>query len=135
MVMTGIVRLRNAFTIASQGSTSGHERHMITAPKHGPQRAQARRAIMAVLRRADQQRHRVSFVVTMGDYTQWELGTANGYDASSALLECRAERDDPYLWIEQQLHRGQHRVDANAIIGVGIRTWPSVNFVPMRLPR
>jgi hypothetical protein len=135
MVMTGIVRLRNAFTIASHGSTGGHERHMVTAPKHGPQRSQARRAILAVLRRAEHQRHRVSFVITMGDYTQLELGTGSGYDANSALQECRAQRDDPYLWIEHQLHRSQHPVDANAIIGVGIRTWPSVNLAPLRAPR
>ncbi len=135
MGTTGIVRLRNAFTISSRGTTAGHERHMITAPKHGPQRTQARRAIMAVLRRAEQQRHRVSFVITMGDYTQWELGTANGYDANATLLECRVERDDPYLWFEQQLHRSQHPVNANAIIGVGIRTWPSANLLPIRSSR
>jgi hypothetical protein len=124
MDSTRTVRLRNAFTLSSHGGAGGRESHLITAPKHGPQRSQARRAIMAVLRRAQQQQHRVSFLITLGDYTQLELGSAAGYDATAAVLECRVERDDPYAWIEQQLHRHQHPVDANAIIGVGIRTWP-----------
>ncbi len=56
----GPKRLRSAFTITSRRSADGHEHHLITAPKHGADRSQARHAIMAVLHHAEQRHHRVA---------------------------------------------------------------------------
>lgn len=123
------VRLRNAFTITSRRGTGGHEHHMITAPKHGPDRAQARRAIMAVLHHAEQRHHHVAFLVTFGDYTQEPVNPRPGYDADLVLLQCRIEHDDPYAWLQRQLLSTYRITDTNAIIGVDIHTWP-----PQRQP-
>jgi hypothetical protein len=119
------VRLRNAFTITSHRTGDGREHHKITAPKHGPARAQARRAILAVLDHAEQHHHRVSFLVTLGDYTQRPLHSVRGYDAGLVLLQCRTERDDPYAWLQRQCFPAALTADSNAIIGVDILTWPS----------
>ena len=118
-------RLRSAFTITSCRSTDGQEQHMITAPKHGPDRARARRAIMAVLHHAAQRHHRVAFAVTLGDYTQQPLNPRRGYDATHVLIQCRIEHDDPYTWLQRQLLSTHRTTDTNAIIGVNIHTWPS----------
>ncbi len=118
------VRLRNAFTINSHRSIDGHEHHMITAPKHGPDRAQARRAILAVLHHAQKLHHRVSFLLKFGDYTQQPLNIQRGYDANVALLQCRIHHDDPYAWLQRQLLRTSPTTDTNSIIGVNIHTWP-----------
>jgi hypothetical protein len=117
------VRLRNAFTIRSRRSTDGHEHHMVTAPKHGPGRSQARRAIMAVLHHAQQRQHRIAFLVTLGDYTQQQLQPPPGYDANLVLNQCRTEHDDPYAWLQRQLLTTCPTTDTNAIVGVNIHTW------------
>jgi hypothetical protein len=120
------LRLRNAFTITSGRRADGCEHHLVTAPKHGPDRAQARRAILAVLRHADRHHHRVSFQVTLGDYTQQALNTRHGYDANQVLLQCRIEHGDPYAWLQRQFPRTASTTDTNAIIGVHISTWPDI---------
>jgi hypothetical protein len=117
-------RLRNAFTITSRRSADGHEHHLITAPKHGPDRSQARRAIMAVLHDAEQRHHRVAFLVTLGDYTQQLLNPPRGYDADLIFAQCRIEHDDPYSWLQRQFRPTSPTPDTNAIIGVTIHTWP-----------
>lgn len=118
------VRLRNAFTITSGRNGDGHEHHLITAPKHGHDRAQARRAIIAVLQRAQRHRHRVSFLITLGDYAQHALDPPNGYDPDQALLQCRIAGDDPYAWLQRQLPATFLAGDTNSIIGVDITTRP-----------
>jgi hypothetical protein len=118
------VRLRNTFTITSRGSADGREHHLVTAPRRGPQRAEARRAILAVLRRAEKRQQRVWFLITFGDYTRLPLGLGAGYEAVSVLTQCRGKQDDPYRWFEDQFHRHHQPADAHAIIGVEIATWP-----------
>ena len=79
---------------------------------------------MAVLRRADRQHHRVSFLVTLGDYTQVRLGSTLGFDARLTLLQCRMNGEDPYQWCaEEQSRPGQRTLSADHIIGVDIDTW------------
>jgi hypothetical protein len=118
------VRLRNTFTITSHGSTGGREHHMITAPRRGPARGQARRAILAVLRRAEKRQQRVWFLVTFGDYSRLPLGFNLGYEASAVLSQCHGKQDDPFVWFQDQLQRHHQAADAHAIIGVEIATWP-----------
>jgi hypothetical protein len=118
------VRLRNTFTLTSRGGGDGREHHLITAPRRGPQRREARRAILAVLRRAEKRQQRVWFLITFGDYTRLPLGFGAGYEAASVLAQCRGKQDDPYLWFQDQFHRHHQPADAHAIIGVGIATWP-----------
>ncbi len=117
-------RLRNAFTITSRRSSAGHGYHLITAPKHGPDRAQARRAIVAVLQHAEQHRHRVSFLITLGDYTQRSLNPRRGYDPGVVLVQCQIAEADPYAWLHRQPPLTAHSTGANSIIGVTINTWP-----------
>jgi hypothetical protein len=118
------VRLRNTFTITSRGTAGGREHHMITAPRRGPARGQARRAIIAVLRRAEQRHDRVWFLITFGDYSRRPLGFSAGYEAGAVLAQCRAKQDDPYVWFQDQFQRHHQPADAHAIIGVEIATWP-----------
>jgi hypothetical protein len=118
------VRLRNAFTITSRRSTSDHEHHLITAPKHGPDRAQARRAILAVLHRAAHNHHRVAFQVTLGNYAQHSLNPGRGYNPDHVLTQCQIEHHDPYTWLQRQLLSVDRTADTNAIIGVDIHSWP-----------
>jgi hypothetical protein len=118
------VRLRNTFTITSRGSADGREHHLVTAPRRGPQRGEARRAILAVLRRAEKRQQRIWFLITFGDYSRLPLGSSAGYEAASVLLQCRGKQDDPYLWFQDQFHRHHQPADAHAIIGVEIATWP-----------
>jgi hypothetical protein len=118
------VRLRNAFTITSGRNGDGHEHHLITAPKHGPDRAQARRAIIAVLEHAQRLHHRVDFLITLGDYTLHPLDPPNGYDPGRALIQCRMSDDDPYAWLQRQLPATSLAGDTNSIIGVDISTRP-----------
>jgi hypothetical protein len=118
------MRLRSAFTITSRRTSDGHEHHLITAPKHGPDRAQARQAIIAVLRHADQHHHRVSFLITLGDYNQHVVHPHDGYDPGHVLIECGIS-NDPYSWLQRQLRIASSTSDTNSIIGVNIRTWLS----------
>jgi hypothetical protein len=118
------VRLRNAFTITSRGTAGGREHHMITAPRRGPARGQARRAIMAVLRRAEKRQQRVWFLITFGDYSRLPLGFSSGFEAASVIAQCRGKQDDPYVWFQDQFQRHHQSADAHAIIGVEIATWP-----------
>ncbi len=120
----GPKRLRSAFTITSRRSADGHEHHLITAPKHGSGRSQARHATMAVLHHAEQRHHRVAFLITLGDYTQQPRHPRGGYDADLVLIQCRIEHDDPYAWLQRQLLATSPTADSNAIIGVNIHTWP-----------
>jgi hypothetical protein len=119
------VRLRNTFTLTSRRSAGGREHHLITAPRRGPARGQARRAILAVLRRAEQRQDRVWFLITFGDYSRLPLGFNSGYEAGAVLTQCRAKQDDPYVWFQDQFQRHHQPADAHAIIGVEIATWPS----------
>jgi hypothetical protein len=118
------VRLRNTFTITSRGSADGREHHLVTAPRRGPQRGEARRAILAVLRRVEKRQQHVWFLITFGDYTRLPLGSSAGYDAASVLIQCRGKQDDPYLWFQDQFKLHHQPADAHAIIGVEIATWP-----------
>jgi hypothetical protein len=121
--VVAVVRLRSAFSITSRRNIGGSEIHMITAPKHGPDRAQARQAIITVLRRADKHGHRVSFLITLGDYNQHMLHPHDGYDPNHVLIECRVF-EDPYTWLQRQLRTVSSTGDTNSIIGVTISTWP-----------
>jgi hypothetical protein len=117
-------RLRSTFTVKSYVDLVGREHHVVTAPKRGSERRRAMHAILAVLRRAKQQQHRVSFVLTLGDYTQFELGALRGFDAAQTLLQCCAKRD-PYVWFQEQLAGRRVLSGPDAIIGVEIDTWPT----------
>ena len=117
------VRLRNGFSITSQTGSGGREHHAITAPKRGPDRQRAKRAIMTVLRRAERQQHRVSFRITFSNYTQLSMFEL-GFDPSLALTHCRAKRDDPYAWLMERSLTGAREDPGSIIIGVGIMTWP-----------
>jgi hypothetical protein len=116
------VRLRNAFTITSQRNSDGHEHHLITAPKHGPDRTRARLVIMAVLHHAHRHQHRVSFLITLGGYTRHSLRPQDGYDPGHVLSQCGIPYDDPYAWLQRQLLTTSP-IDVNSIIGVEISTW------------
>jgi hypothetical protein len=116
-------QLRNIFTLTSRTGPGGREHHAISAPKRGPDRQRAKRAIMTVLRRAERQQHRVSFLITFSDYTQVTLFEL-GFDPGLALAHCQAKRDDPYAWLTER-SEGEGSVDgANVIIGVAVMTWP-----------
>jgi len=128
------VRLRNAFTVTSRGSADGREHHLVTAPRRGPERRQARHAILAVLHRAEERRQRVWFVVTFGDYRRLPLGFSSGYEARLVLTQCHAKQDDPYAWLQEQFQRHHQTTDANAMIGVEIATWPSSASVALASP-
>lgn len=95
----------------------------MTAPRRGPNRERARRAILTLLERARSQQHRVTFTVTFTDGTQLRLGGKGGYDPDRALTQCRIEADDPYVWLKDQL-AGRHPT-GSVIIGVDLDTWPS----------
>ncbi len=120
----GRVRLRNTFSITSRGSADGREHHLVTAPKRGPERGQAREAILTVLRRADRQHHRVAIRLTLGDYTQLRVGPSIGLDPAMALAQCHTQGDDPFEWCARE-HLRQHAelVRADTIIGVELETW------------
>lgn len=120
----GRMRLRNTFSITSRGSADGHEHHLVTAPKRGPERRRAREAILTVLRRADRQHHRVSILLTLGDYTQLRVGSPIGLDPATALEQCHAQGDDPFEWCARE-HLRQHAelVRADTIIGAELETW------------
>jgi len=119
-------RLRNAFTVKSYVDLAGREHHVVTAPKRGSERRMAMHAILAVLRRAKQHQHRVSFVLTLGDYSQFELGALRGFDAAQTLLQCCVKRD-PYVWFQDQLTGRRILSGPDAIIGVEIDTWPATD--------
>ena len=125
------MRLRNTFSITSLGSADGREHHLVTAPKRGPERRRAREAILTVLRRADRQHHRVSILLTLGDYTQLRVGPSIGLDPAMALSQCRTQGDDPFEWCARE-HLRQHAelVRADTIIGIELETW-----LPATLPR
>lgn len=125
----GVVRLRSAFSITSRRSIDGSEIHLITAPKHGRDRAQARRATVAVLHHAQQNHHRVTFLITLSDYTRYHLNAQHGYDAAVVLMQCQIEYDDPFAWLQRQLPRNFHTTSNNYIIGVTITTWPRAGSV------
>ena len=117
------VRLRNVFTLTSHLGSGGREHHSITAPKRGPDRQRAKRAIMTVLRRAERQQHRVSFVMTFSDYSQLPMFEL-GFDPGLALAHCQSHRDDPYAWLTER-SQGEASIDGgHIIIGVSISTWP-----------
>ncbi len=130
-VPAATVRLRNAFTLTSRSSADGHEHHLVTAPRRGPERRQARHAILAVLHRAEKRRQRVWFAITFGDYSRLPLGFSGGYEPGSVLTQCHARQDDPYAWFQEQFQRHHQPVEANAMIGVEIATWPSSTSVAL----
>lgn len=117
------VRLRNGYTLTSQTGSGGREHHAVTAPKRGPDRQRAKRAIMTVLRRAERQQHRVSFLLTFSNYTQLPMFEL-GYDPGLALTHCQAKRDDPYAWLLERSRSGGVDDGGSIIIGVAITTWP-----------
>ena len=61
---------RNYYALVSHAGPGGREHHTITAPRRGPNRERARRAILAVLRRAEENKQRVGFTVTYADRTR-----------------------------------------------------------------
>jgi len=122
----GRVRLRSGFSITSMRGSDGREQHLVTAPKRGPERRRARQALMAVLVRAERQHHRLSVLVTFGDYTQLRLGSSGGYDPSSTLEACRRQADDPFEWCVKEVSRREDQLArADTIIGMEIHTWPA----------
>lgn len=118
-----VVGPRNYYRVTSIATPAGREHHTVTAPRRGPNRQRARQAILALLRRAQARQHRVGFVVTFSNNTRLRLGSKGGYDPARALLGCRAEQDDPYRWLHDQL---QDRLSEGrpVIIGVDLDTWP-----------
>jgi hypothetical protein len=122
---TGVpnLRLRNVFTLTSLAGSGGREYHTITAPKRGPDRQRAKRAIMTVLRRADRLSHRVSFVLTFSDYSQLSMFEL-GFDPGLALAHCQSHRDDPYAWFSERSQGEAASRGGHVIIGVNILTWP-----------
>jgi hypothetical protein len=118
------VRLRNVFTLTSRTGRGGREHHSITAPKRGPDRQQAKRAIMTVLRRAERQQHRVSFVLTFSDYSQLSMFDL-GFDPGLALTHCHSHRDDPFAWFTERSRGEASPNRGHIIIGVSILTWPA----------
>jgi len=130
----GRMRLRDGFSVTSVVSGDGHEHHLVTTPKRGPERRRAREAVLSVLRRAERQQRRVGLVLTLGDYSQLRLQPAGGYDAGAALLSCRGQGDDPFEWCARE-HLRQHAevVRADTIIGVELETWLPES--PGRAPR
>ena len=119
------VRRRNTYRLTSHAASSGREHHTVTAPRRGPNRERARRAILALLRRARIQQHRVAFTVTFSDDTRLRLGGKAGYDPDRALTQCHIERDDPYAWLRDQLAGRSPTAAGVTIIGVDLDTWPA----------
>lgn len=114
---------RNFYTVVSHAGTAGREHHTVTAPRRGPNRERARRAILALLRRAGQGHQRVGFTVTYTDNTRRVLGGKGGYDPERVLLGCKIEAQDPYAWLATQL---EDRAPVGAIvIGLDLDTWPA----------
>ena len=114
---------RNFYTLVSHAGPGGREHHTVTAPRRGPNRERARRAILALLRRAKQSDHRVGFTVTYTDATRRVLGGKGGYDPERVLLGCKIEAQDPYAWLVTQL---EDRAPSDAVvIGVDLDTWPA----------
>jgi len=96
---------------------------MVTAPRRGPNRERARRAILALLRRAAENGQRVGFTVTYADTTRHVIGGKGGYDPERVLSGCLIEAQDPYAWLVTQVE-GRRPVGA-LIIGVDLDTWPN----------
>ena len=136
----GRVRLRDGYSVTSVVSGDGHEHHLVTTPKRGPERRRAREAVLSVLRRAERQQRRVGLVLTLGDYSQLRLCPTGGYDAGVALQDCRGQGDDPFEWFAKE-HLREHAelVRADTIIGVELETWrpePRVGIARLHpLPR
>lgn len=108
--------------MVSHAGPGGREHHTVTAPRRGPNRERARRAILALLRRAEQTRQRVGFTVTFTDGTRLVLGAKGGYNPARVLLGCEIEAQDPYAWLATQF---ENRAPVNAIvIGLDLDSWP-----------
>jgi hypothetical protein len=120
------VRARNTYSLASHATPSGREHHTVTAPKRGPNRERARRAILGLLRRAHHQQHRVAFTITFTDGSRLRLGGKAGYDPDRALTQCHIERDDPFAWLKEQLAERHPTTGGTTIIGVDLDTWPTL---------
>lgn len=118
-------RTRNTYRLTSHATPSGREHHTVTAPRRGPNRERARRAILTLLRRAHTQQHRVAFTLTFSDGTRLQLGAKAGYDPERTLTQCRIERDDPYAWFKDQLATRYPTTPRATIIGVDLDTWPA----------
>lgn len=119
------VHARNTYRLTSHAAPSGREHHTVTAPRRGPNRERARRAILTLLRRARTQQHRVAFTITFNDGTRLRLGAKAGYDPDRALTQCHIERDDPYTWLKDQLANRYPTTAGATIIGVDLDTWPT----------
>lgn len=119
------VRARNTYSLISHAAPSGREHHTVTAPRRGPNRERARRAILTLLGRAHTQQHRVAFTVTFTDGSQLRLGGKGGYDPDRALTQCRIETDDPFAWLKDQLAGRSPTTASAVIIGVDLDTWPA----------
>ena len=114
---------RNYYRLVSHAGPGGREHHTVTAPRRGPNRERARRALLALLRRASQHQQRVGFTVTYADATRLVLGGKGGYDPDRVLQGCVIEAEDPYAWLATQL---EGRTPTNPlVIGVDIDTWPA----------
>lgn len=118
-------RSRNTYSLTSHAAPSGREHHTVTAPRRGPNRERARRAILSLLRRARAQRHRVGFTVTFADGSRLRLGVKAGYDPDRVLVQCHIERDDPYSWLKDQLAGRYPTTAGTTIVGVDVDTWPA----------
>jgi hypothetical protein len=114
---------RNYYRFISHAGPGGREHHTVTAPRRGPNRERARRAILTVLRRAEGNQQRVGFTVTYADGTRRVLGGKGGYDPERVLLGCRIEAQDPYAWLSTQLE--DRAPDGVAIIGLDLDSWPA----------
>ena len=116
---------RNYYRFVSHAGPGGREHHTVTAPRRGPNRERARRAILAVLHRAEENKQRVGFTVTYADGTRRVLGGKGGYDPGRVLLGCRIEAQDPYAWLGTQLE--DRAPDVAVIIGLDLDTWSATS--------
>lgn len=115
---------RNYYALLSHAGPGGREHHTVTAPRRGPNRERARRAILTLLRRAEAKQQRVGFTVTYADGSRFVLGGKGGYDPTRVLTGCQIEAQDPYAWLATQLE-DRTPADATIIIGLDLYTWPA----------
>lgn len=122
-------RRRHTYSLHSQASSDGRERHTVTMPRRGPNRERARETIMKLLSRGHKLDQRVAFVITYLDGSQYMLGGKGGYDPDRALTQCEIEQDDPIAWLHEQLYdqleQRKSQQTRHEIVQIHLLMWPT----------
>jgi len=90
----------------------GARQHSVRVPRRGPNRESGRQQINAWLRAAARGqrggRKNVRFTVHLKDGRAITVGDKGGYAVSAALSRSRAEGQDPFAWLNNEI-QGRYR--------------------------